>query len=297
MERPQLLPGENLTALIEYYGRGFSTLADTKELRLTRYSADISAPSNIIRIDATAEAVERVELQNLDQVRVASSLRYLPVVYLEGAVFIPADLEGDAQTDIEADKTSSQRIRVNLREGDTLYSVLRSSQTYVKPNADLTRGFINREGLSSLIEIDMERLLYQYEETLDIELAPSDRIVVPFGNIEVFLTGEVDASRWINIEPLTRLSGLVGGHFTEYSSNRDITVRSETRNSTICFALPGLGIKNRIRTSGRKTPSWYIGWFVLLQYPDKWNDREPTNSSRGRIWASLSSSTAAGLPR
>ena len=250
VERPgryQLLAGENLTKLIEYYGRGFTTLADTKELRLTRYSADIETPSNIIRIDATTDEAARVELQNLDQISVASSMRYLPVVYLEGAVFIPADLKEDAQTDVEGDKTSSQRIRVTLRDGDTLYSVLRSSQSYLKPTADLTKGFINREGLSAPIEVDMERLLYQYAESLDFELEPGDQIVVPFGNIEVFLTGEVKASAWITIEPLTRLSRLVSGHLTEYSSIRNLLVRSKNDNTRVydLFLASRLGEKEQ----------------------------------------------------
>lgn len=36
------------------------------------------------------------------------------------------------------------------------------------------------------IQVDMERLLYSYKPELDIKLKPNDRIIVPYGNFEVF---------------------------------------------------------------------------------------------------------------
>ena len=134
----------------------------------------------------------------------------MPVVYLDGAV------EG------------GNKIRIQLKTGDTLYSILRSSQESLSPSANLWKGFINRESRSAPIEVDMDRLLYRYSDDLDVRLVAGDQIIVPYGNIEVFLQGEAAASRWITIEPLTPLNGLVSGHLTEYSSIRDITVRSET---------------------------------------------------------------------
>ena len=76
-------------------------------------------------------------------------------------------------------------------------------------------------------------------------LFEGDRIVIPYGNLEVFLRGEVISSQWINIEPLTRLSRLVEGHLTEYSSIRDIIVRSTNgdENSYDLFLARKLGDK------------------------------------------------------
>ena len=165
IERPgtyQPLSGENLFELIEYYGGEFTALADQHEIRITRYTVNEATPSIVVSVDTATNELNNTPLRNLDRIDVSSSLRRLPVVYLDSAV-----IEGT-------------NIRVQLREGDSLYSVLQASKGSIVPNADLSKGFVSRKGLSDPIEIDLENLIYRYNRSLDVALVEGDRIIIPY---------------------------------------------------------------------------------------------------------------------
>ena len=57
-------------------------------------------------------------------------------------------------------------------------------------------------------------------------LEAEDRIVIPHGSLDVFVTGEVKQASWVNVKALTRLSQILGDLSTAYSSTRDLKIRS-----------------------------------------------------------------------
>jgi protein involved in polysaccharide export with SLBB domain len=116
--------------------------------------------------------------------------------------------------------------RYPFKPGDMASSVLRTVAPRLLPTADLRRAFIARKGQADTIPLDIERLLFDYEPSLDIALRPEDRIVIPSGSLDIFVTGEVTKSTWVNAGALTRLSSVVSRLLTRYSSTRDIVIKS-----------------------------------------------------------------------
>lgn len=94
-------------------------------------------------------------------------------------------------------------------------------------SADLAHAFIIRKGNQDQNYIDLERLLYANDLRYDFELQPEDRIVIPFGSMSVFVTGEVTKSSWVTITGLTRLRDVIQPFLTRYSSIRDVTVKNQ----------------------------------------------------------------------
>ena len=72
----------------------------------------------------------------------------------------------------------------------------------------------------------MEALLYRYSRDNDLELKAGDRVVIPFGAFEVFVTGEATKSSFVKISGLTRLRQAVEPFLTTYSSIRAVNVVS-----------------------------------------------------------------------
>ncbi len=254
VERPgvyELLPDDGIRTLIDYYSDGSTDLADLAQVEVIRSNTGSETPVKRIVVDLAASAdgaIEDLELRNLDSVVVPNRLDLLPVVYVEGALkpeTTPADAGGEAAgTAGTAESTATTaaspgsrqtpgsaqmpaRRRVALREGDTLYTILREAEEMIDDRGDLSRAFVRRED-GKVYEIDMERLLFQKDLSLDFALEPGDAVVIPYGTMEVFLTGEVTRSRWMTVEPLTRLSAVVEGMLTDYSSTRTVVVTSKT---------------------------------------------------------------------
>ena len=217
VERPgsyQLLPGETLDELIGYYAGGFSPTADKETILVTRKNGS-AAPAEIFEVDLTAEDPSSVVLTDLDHVEVFDKLDRLPVVYIEGAVL------------------PDGKIRHRLKKGDTLYQVMSSIRNNIAPSANLTQSVITNPSTALQRSVDIEYLLYSGDRSTDIQLAPEDRIVIPLGDFQVFLTGEVINSEWIVANQYTRLSALLSERLTPYSSTRDIRITSRNGEENV----------------------------------------------------------------
>jgi len=209
----QLLRGEGLRELIEYYGDGLKPSARGDYATIVRRADSDKPDGERLFFDATALDAASPELRDGDTVTIPSRNDYLPVVYFEGAI----------ATGMEAAKQYAMD-RQPFRPGDRLTRAFREIAPRISPMADLRRAFIARKGVAQTIPVDLERLLFAYDPSLDIELAAEDRIVIPFGSLDVFVTGEVTKSAWVNTAALTRLSQAVAPLLTKYSSIRDIAV-------------------------------------------------------------------------
>ena len=233
VERPgtyQLLRGEGLLDLIEYYGNGLTKLGDPSSIQINRIDSDDSRVAETLNVDlADSRSGIPRELRDLDRVVVLTKLELLPVVYFEGALNPP------------------QRIRYRLKEGDSLFSVANEMSNRIASNADLSQTIITSPDSSEQTIINLEELLYSGDRSQDIILEPKQRIIIPFGNFEVFLTGEVTNSKWVNTGTLARLSALISGSTTRFSSQRNIEVlsRNGERNFYDLFKAARFGEKDQ----------------------------------------------------
>jgi protein involved in polysaccharide export with SLBB domain len=210
----QLRSGETLDELVNFYADGFSLMADQETIFINRQTGteDIA---EVIEINLDVVEPESVSLLDLDEVLVSSTLARLPVIYVEGAV------------------RPAGKIRHRLREGDTLYTVMSSIRGSIDPGVNLAQCVITNPATSEQRMVDVEYLLYSGDRSTDVELSPEDRIVIPIGDFQVFLTGEVRNSVWITATQYTRLSSLLSDRLTGYSSNRDITITSNSGDVSV----------------------------------------------------------------
>ncbi|MFH2116080.1 MAG: SLBB domain-containing protein, partial [Spirochaetota bacterium] len=208
----QLLAGENLRALVDRYAEGFLPSSMPGHTTITRRPTAEQPQGEARIVDAGRADFPMAEG---DTVSVSAREQFLPVVYVEGAIATGAELPAQHSTD-----------RYTYRPGLRLSQVVRSVAARIQPTADLKRAFVSRKGAADSIPVNLEELLYAYNPVDDILLVAEDRIVIPHGSLDVFVTGEVKQSSWVNVVALTRLSQVLGDLSTEYSSIRDITIRS-----------------------------------------------------------------------
>lgn len=208
VERPgsyQLLAGENLNSVIESYASGFTPTADTERIMIRSVIDDGEARF----VDYRERGERRTVVRDLDEVVVVDRTESFPIVYIEGAV-------------------SGDYIRRPLLEGETLLDVLKSIKNEILPVANLRDGRILQSGEMEPIPVDMEALLYGNDLTLDRPMEPENRVVIPYGRFQVFVTGEVTNAGYSDVSSLERLSQIVEPYLTDYSSIRDVLVRSVT---------------------------------------------------------------------
>jgi len=148
----------------------------------------------------------------------------LPIIYIEGA--ISGDIVGISIRDQTVAQTNYAVLRIPYREGITVSTLLRPLKDKILASANMQQAFIIRKGQETQIMINLEKLLYGTDLSGDVVLRPEDKIVIPYGSMYVFVTGEVTKSSWVGITGLTRLQDAITPLFTRYSSIRDVKVKS-----------------------------------------------------------------------
>ena len=170
VERPgtyQLLRGEQLEKVIEYYGNGLTPTADASRVELYKYDHEEKVQV-ITYVDITQGYDPAILLENGDTLFVPSRTELLPIVYFEGAI-VPEGANPQEKFVIYREKHS-------MRRGETLYTALRS--VVLSPQADLAACYIKRNGEKIFIALD--DYLYNYNPEKDIVLQPLDCIVIPY---------------------------------------------------------------------------------------------------------------------
>ncbi len=219
----QLRAGEGVKELIEYYADGVLPSAKVDSLILTRKATAERPASETVIFDAASTTLPT--LKDGDVLRIPSREEFLPIVYVEGAV-IGEKLAVAAGGSPNAQPTNYSVLRAPYRENMTLSLLMRSMKEKILFSADLAHAFIVRKGEQDPIRANLEEVLFGPGVTQDIVLRAQDRIVIPFGSMNVFVTGEVTKSSWVGITGLTRLNEVVAPLVTRYSSLRDVTVKS-----------------------------------------------------------------------
>jgi protein involved in polysaccharide export with SLBB domain len=186
VQRPgtyQLIEGDNLKKLVEYYGSGLTPLADTSRITLTRQINDIQSPSKVFYLTNTDIAAD-FELNALDVVAISSLEERSARIFLQGAV-----VGGQTAIEAESQVEGSYRLEVPIRNGTHFASFVRSYRSYfTNQSADLEKVYIERAGERILVNV--HNILYGSFNP-ELVLQNEDIITIPFKQMFVSVTGAV----------------------------------------------------------------------------------------------------------
>ena len=185
VERPgtyDLLKGENLKSLIEYYGNGLTPTADTSRIELLRRLTGNEGAGE--KFYLSKDAVEDdYELLCYDEITISSYADLMPVVFVEGAV--QQTVTGEDAEDPDA----STRISARFNEGEDYAFFLRRNRSWFSPVSDLEKAYIIRKG--QYIPININEMLYDASVYSNIQIEPFDTLMVPFRQYFVTVSGSV----------------------------------------------------------------------------------------------------------
>jgi hypothetical protein len=184
VERPgqyQLLDGENLRELIEYYGSGFTPLADKTRLELVRYvnSAWVSGDKYFLK---EGDIPDNFALQNFDVITVPEITQLRPVMFVEGA--LGSDIDSDSPT-------VSTRLTVSFNRGEYYSSLVRKNRFWFSAVSDTKNAYIIRG--NEQIPINLNPMLYDADYRSEIEIQENDTLIIPFRQYFVTVAGAVEA--------------------------------------------------------------------------------------------------------
>jgi protein involved in polysaccharide export with SLBB domain len=138
---------------------------------------------------------------------------------------IPANYNSSSNTNILI-SNSYALLRFEYRRGTTLSILLQPIKDKILDSADLEHAFILRKNVMDPIPIDLEQLIFANNLSLDIELLPEDRVIIPDQRMNVLVSGEVTRSSLVPITGMTRLREVVYPLLTRYSSIRDVKIKT-----------------------------------------------------------------------
>ena len=181
VERPgryQLLGGEHIRELIEYYGGGFTPVADRTRVEMVRMvgGRDISGE----KVFLTERDIEdNYELENYDAVSVPEITGLRPVMFVEGAV-------GSGG---EGGLMASNRDAVSFSRGETYASVVRRNRGWFTAVSDTRNAYIIRG--EERIGINLNPMLYDAQYRGEMYVMENDTLVIPFRQYFVTVAGAV----------------------------------------------------------------------------------------------------------
>ena len=229
VERPgtyELMKGENLKDLITYYGGGLTELADTSRMELVRNRENMDAGGEKLYI-GQAEIDKNYELLNGDSVKILSKSSLLPYIVIEGIINLSDSATANQIADDDmAAKDIMRRRAVKFYEGENYATFIRRYKGLFNSYSDLVNSYVERNG---------QKIAMNLEEMIEDELYMSyylvqknDKLVVPFQQhfVNVLIDGEVNTVREESAWPLRRLSTVLEGNLTAYSSTRNVMVTS-----------------------------------------------------------------------
>ena len=228
----ELVDGDGLKECLSDYAMGLLPTAQADHAYLSKKGSVVDKDGGIYFFDASqvsSSSNTNLEIFDGDKIIVPTRESFLPVVYFEGAVNAgETTVKAENGVSVASAPPQTTVVRRLYKPGDMLGRMLRDIAPQFQPDADLHRAFLVRKNRPEILPVDVEKLLYAYDAKSDIPLEAEDRIVIPRGTLDVFLSGEVTKSTWINSTNLPRLSITIAPYLTKYSSIRDIIVQGRT---------------------------------------------------------------------
>jgi protein involved in polysaccharide export with SLBB domain len=213
----ELLPGEELTELVEYYGDGFTLEADPGRIRLARINTEATGETMVFDYNGNAGMI----LKDRDVIGVGNKAIARPVVFFEGA--ISAGTGAVEATTEEA--LGAAKMEYPFYEGETLGNATRASAGRFTVSSDLANAYVLREG--ERIAMDLRRYIYYNDFSQDMPLANGDIVVIPFRQYFVLVSGAVKLPGRYPYVPDRQAGyyiGLAGGRDDLQNNGRGVTV-------------------------------------------------------------------------
>jgi protein involved in polysaccharide export with SLBB domain len=181
----ELLPGESLRELVEYYAEGFTLNANPGRIRLTR----INTPEGFTgetQVFAYRENTGIV-LADGDSIHIGNKSEERPIVFFEGAISAAVGSIEERSEEI----SGTSRMEYAFYPGETLGNAVRAIRSNLSAIADLTNAYIIRK--EGQIPVDLRGFLYYTDFSKDITLENGDTVIIPFRQYFVLVSGAVKA--------------------------------------------------------------------------------------------------------
>ena len=201
----ELLPGEELNELITEYANGFDDYANKNAISLSRFVG-----GQVMYVDSVIKETDlhsTIPLSNKDKVYVASLKDSSAIVYVEGAVNKNYNYEtksgsaGEANGTVTTSPTTTGILKIPYSEGMTCRTLVIANPDMFLNSADYKTATLirlvpgeNGKITEEKIDIDLDDLLHNEEGAAQnggIPLKPNDRLVIPFSQYYVTVTGGV----------------------------------------------------------------------------------------------------------
>jgi len=188
VERPgtyQLMDGENIRELIEFYGGGFTPLADLTRIEVVRHlnSEDVSGNRLFLTLD---DLENNFVLENYDSVVIPAVSDLRPVLIVEGAV----DLDHTNRFFYHQALYASNRITIQFHTGETYASMVRRNRAWFSSMSDTENARIVRQ-CGEIIPINLNPALFDASYRSEILIQNNDTLIIPFRQSFVTVAGGV----------------------------------------------------------------------------------------------------------
>lgn len=224
VERPgiyELLEGENLKELIDYYGNGVTALADLSRIELYRPLTDKNDSGEKLYLNKKSY-LDNFNLLCYDEIVVEDYEDLKPVLFVEGAVT-------STSTSTSTSLVPSTKIALRFDNGEDYAFFLRNHSGLFTNVSDLENSYIVRG--SEIISIDISKMLYDATYYSDIKIQYNDRLIVPFKQFFVTVSGAVySPGRYPYIPDRTwdYYIGLAGGFINEKNKMDSVVITDVT---------------------------------------------------------------------
>ena len=228
VERPgvyELLDGENLKKLIDYYGNGFESLADLSRIELYRSVTGNHDSGEKLYLNEQSY-VDDFKLICYDEITISTFEDLKPVVFVEGAVTnTNINTVTDTNTNTNTNLVASTKIAMRFNNGEDYAFFVRNNKDMFTDVSDLEKAYILRG--SETIPVDLSKMLYDATYYSKIEIKYNDRLIVPFKQFFVTVSGAVySPGRYPYIPDRTwdYYVGLAGGFIKEKNKMDAVTI-------------------------------------------------------------------------
>lgn len=218
VERPgsyELLDGENLKMLINYYASGLEAVADTSRIVLYRKIAVSSGAGEKFYLNERAVESDYA-LECYDSIHISSYDELKPVVFVEGAIQTSI-----SDTALEA----SNRISVTFDNGEDYAFFVRENRSWFSSVSDTANAYIIRG--DKHIPLNLNPMLYDASYYSNELIQANDTLIIPFRQYFVSVSGAVNnPGRYPYIPDRTweYYIGLAGGFIASQNARQAITM-------------------------------------------------------------------------
>ena len=181
VERPgtyELLEGENLSKLINYYANGFKIQADLSRVELTKVLGTDSIVGKKIYLTED-EVKSDYKIDCYDSFFIPSYASLKPVVFVEGAIHSTKDNNLETST----------RFPVRYEPGTNYAAFVRANSSWFSVTSDIKNAYIIRG--NQQIPFDISSYLYDSTTYSDLVLEEYDTLIIPYKQYFVTVSGSV----------------------------------------------------------------------------------------------------------